>query len=68
MKVTLHTNHDGQLMIYVPKKDLEEEVVEQVWSEDACTFTLANGWELRVPGLGNPIATPQTVQASRLTR
>ena len=26
MKVTLHTDHDGNLMVYVPKKDLEEPV------------------------------------------
>lgn len=66
MKVTLHKNHDGELMIYVPKKDLEEAVVSQTWLEDVCTFTLANGWELQVPGLSEPLPTPKTVQAKRL--
>lgn len=66
MKVTLHTNHDGQLMVYVPKKDLEEEVIGQVWNDGACTFTLANGWELEVSDLSDPIPTPKTVQAKRI--
>ena len=66
MKVTLHTDHAGKLMIYVPKKDLEEEVIEQTWIADSCTFTLANGWELEVTELSNPIPTPKTVNAKRL--
>lgn len=66
MKITLHTDHAGKLMVYVPKKDLEEEVVEQTQSDDTHVFTLANGWELSVPGLGDPIKTPQTVRAKRL--
>jgi len=66
MKVMLHTDRSGQLMVYVAKKDLEEEVVNQTQTHDAHIFTLANGWELSVAGLGNPIKTPQTVQAKRL--
>lgn len=66
MKITLHTDHAGKLMVYVPKKDLEEEVVEQTQSDDAHVFTLSNGWELSVPGLGDTIKTPQTVRARRL--
>ncbi len=66
MKVTLHTDHDGKLMVYVPKKDLEEEVVKQTQTDDAHIFTLHNGWELSVAGLGDPIKTPQTVRAKRL--
>ena len=66
MKVTLHTDHDGKLMVYVPKKDLEEEVVKQTQTDDAHIFTLHNGWELSVPGLEDPIKTPQTVRAKRL--
>ena len=66
MKVTLHTDHDGKLMIYVPKKDLEEEVVKQTQTEDAHIFTLDNGWELSVTGLSEPFKTPKTVQAKRL--
>ncbi len=66
MKVMLHTDRAGQLMVYVAKKDLEEEVVKQTQANDAHIFTLANGWELSVTGLGEPFKTPQTVQAKRL--
>lgn len=66
MKITLHTDHDGKLMIYVPKKDLEEEVVQQTQADNTHTFTLSNGWELSVDGLTEPIQTPQTVRARRL--
>ncbi|MEM9979403.1 MAG: putative nitrogen fixation protein NifT, partial [Cyanobacteria bacterium P01_D01_bin.2] len=44
MKVMLHTSRTGKLMIYVAKKDLEEEVVKQTQTDDAQIFTLANGW------------------------
>ncbi|MEL6334849.1 MAG: putative nitrogen fixation protein NifT [Cyanobacteria bacterium J06656_5] len=66
MKVMLHTDRAGKLMAYVAKKDLEEEVVKQTTVDDAQVFTLANGWELSVIGLDNPIKTPQTVRAKRL--
>ncbi|MEO1402987.1 MAG: putative nitrogen fixation protein NifT [Cyanobacteria bacterium J06635_1] len=66
MKVMLHTNRSGKLMVYVAKKDLEEEVVKQTQVDDAQVFTLANGWELSVTGLEDPIQTPKTVQAKRL--
>lgn len=66
MKVMLHTDRAGKLMVYVAKKDLEEEVVKQAQADDAQILTLANGWELSVPGLEDPIKTPQTVRAKRL--
>ena len=66
MKVMLHTDRDGNLMVYVAKKDLEQEVVKQTATDDAQILTLANGWDLRVEGLANPIKTPQTVRARRL--
>ena len=66
MKVMLHTDRAGKLMVYVAKKDLEEEVVAQTQADDTHIFTLANGWELSVTGLSEPIKTPQTVQAKRL--
>lgn len=53
-------------MVYVAKKDLEEEVVKQVQADDAQILTLANGWELSITGLEDPIKTPQTVRAKRL--
>jgi len=66
MKVILHTDRAGKLMVYVAKKDLEEEVIQQTQTNDQHILTLANGWELSVTGLSLPIATPQTVQAKRL--
>lgn len=66
MKVILHTDRSGNLMVYVAKKDLEEEVVQQSQADDTHIFTLANGWELAVTGLGEPFKTPQTVNAKRL--
>ncbi|MEM6352331.1 MAG: putative nitrogen fixation protein NifT [Cyanobacteria bacterium P01_D01_bin.14] len=67
MKVMLHTDRAGKLMVYVAKKDLEEEVVSQAQVNDSHVFTLANGWELSVKGLETPFKTPQTVQAKRLS-
>ena len=66
MKVMLHTDRAGKLMVYVAKKDLEEEVVKHAQVDDAQVLTLANGWELSITGLENPIKTPQTVKAKRL--
>lgn len=67
MKVMLRTNAAGQLLVYVAKKDLEEEVVSQApGDDDAQIFTLSNGWELAIKGLGDPIKTPQTVEARKL--
>ncbi|ESA34613.1 nitrogen fixation protein [Leptolyngbya sp. Heron Island J] len=62
----LHTDRAGKLMVYVAKKDLEEAVVKQTTVDDAQVFTLANGWELAITGLDNPIKTPQTVRAKRI--
>ncbi|MEL6778568.1 MAG: putative nitrogen fixation protein NifT [Cyanobacteria bacterium J06597_16] len=66
MKVMLHTDRAGKLMVYVAKKDLEQEVVKQTDADDAQILTLANGWDLLIAGLGDPIKTPQTVRARRL--
>ncbi|MEO0536280.1 MAG: putative nitrogen fixation protein NifT [Cyanobacteria bacterium P01_A01_bin.123] len=66
MKVMLHSDRDGKMMVYVAKKDLEEEVVNLTQADDAHIFTLANGWELSVTGLGDPIQMPQTVRATKL--
>ncbi|MEO0488725.1 MAG: putative nitrogen fixation protein NifT [Cyanobacteria bacterium J06635_15] len=66
MKVMLHSDRDGKMMVYVAKKDLEEEVVSLTQSDDAHIFTLANGWELSVTGLSEPIEMPKTVRATKL--
>ncbi|MEB3212662.1 MAG: putative nitrogen fixation protein NifT [Leptolyngbyaceae bacterium] len=66
MKVMLRENAKGQLLVYVAKKDLEEEVVSQTVEGENQIFTLSNGWELSVAGLTDPIKLPQTVEAKRL--
>jgi nitrogen fixation protein NifT len=66
MKVMLRQNALGHLVVYVAKKDLEEEVVKETSVEDGRIFTLANGWELSIPPLEEPLKLPQTVEAKRL--
>lgn len=66
MKVMLHSGENGGLMVYVPKKDLEEPVVSQSRDGDTTVYTLENGWELSVNGLADPLKLPQTVNAKRL--
>ncbi len=67
MKVMLRQNNLGHLIVYVAKKDLEEEVVKQEDGEAGRVFTLANGWELAMPPLEEPLKLPQTVEARRIT-
>ncbi|BAZ14363.1 NifT/FixU family protein [Calothrix sp. NIES-4071] len=67
MKVMLRENSAGKLTVYVPKKDLEEEVVKQIDSEAGKVFTLANGWELEFSNLPEPLKIPQTYEARRLS-
>jgi nitrogen fixation protein NifT len=67
MKVMLRENSAGKLTVYVPKKDLEEEVVKQIDSEAGKIFTLANGWELEFSDLPEPLKIPQTYEARRLS-
>lgn len=66
MKVMLRENKLGHLVVYVAKKDLEEEVVQQADSDEGKVFTLANGWELAFPELPDPLVLPKTVEAKRL--
>jgi nitrogen fixation protein NifT len=66
MKVMLRQNAAGHLVVYVAKKDLEEEVVNQTERSEGKVFTLANGWELAFPNLPDPLKLPQTVEAKRL--
>ena len=51
MKVMLRMNDAGTLVVYVAKKDLEEEVVKQTDGEEGKILTLANGWELEFVNL-----------------
>jgi nitrogen fixation protein NifT len=68
MKVMLRQNTLGHLIVYVAKKDLEEEVVKQEDGAEGKVFTLANGWELAMPPLEEPLKLPQTVEATVLKR
>ncbi|MGA7937254.1 MAG: putative nitrogen fixation protein NifT [Kovacikia sp.] len=67
MKVMLRRNPAGHLVVYVAKKDLEEEVVKEVEADCEKIFTLTNGWELAIAGLEDPLKLPQTVEARRIT-
>ena len=66
MKVILSRNDAGHLSVYVPKKDLEEEVVTQTNGEEGKILTLANGWQLAFKNLDDDTKLPQTLQAKRL--
>jgi nitrogen fixation protein NifT len=66
MKVMLRKNSQDLLVVYVAKKDLEEEVVKEEETDNGKVFTLANGWELAIPLLTEPIKLPQTIEARRL--
>jgi len=66
MKVMLRRNSAGHLSVYVPKKDLEEEVVEQTNGEEGRILTLANGWQLAFNDLDDETKLPQTFNAKRL--
>ncbi|GAB4374503.1 MAG: hypothetical protein Kow00121_19030 [Elainellaceae cyanobacterium] len=67
MKVMLRQNSAGHLVVYVAKKDLEEEVIKEVAADREKIFTLANGWELAIAGLEEPLKLPKTVEARRIS-
>lgn len=66
MKVMLHKNQLGHLSVYVPKKDLEEAVVEESVTPEGKVLTLANGWQLSFKGLTDDSKLPQTFNATKL--
>lgn len=66
MKVILSKNSAGHLSVYVPKKDLEEEVVKETEGSEGKILTLANGWELAFANLNDETKLPQTLDAKRL--
>jgi nitrogen fixation protein NifT len=67
MKVMIRRDSTGQLSAYVPKKDLEEPIVEMenpgIWGG---RVTLANGWQLQMPAMADDTALPITVEARKL--
>jgi nitrogen fixation protein NifT len=56
----------GNLIAYVAKKDLEEDVVGETVTDQRTVLTLANGWELVFSNLEEPLKLPQTFNAKRL--
>ncbi len=67
MKIMIRRNETGQLSAYVPKKDLEENIVEHekpdLWGG---TILLANGWQLALPEMAADTRLPITVEARRI--
>ena len=67
MKVMIRKMPDGRMSAYVPKKDLEEPIVEMekpaMWGG---VVTLANGWRLELPDLAVDTRLPITVEARKL--
>lgn len=67
MKVTLRKESGGGYSIYVPKKDLEAQVVSTevptVWGGK---IELDNGWTLEMPALAADTRLPITIEARRL--
>ena len=63
MKVMIRRSNKG-LSLYVPKKDLEEPIVEQqnesLWGG---WIKLKNGWVLELPAMASDTALPITVNA-----
>ncbi len=66
MKVMLRNNQAGHLIVYVAKKDLEEEVVKTTDLGEESILTLANGWELAIASSTDLSALPKTVEARRI--
>jgi nitrogen fixation protein NifT len=68
MKVMIRKNAAGQLSAYVPKKDLEENIVsmekDSMWGG---MVTLANGWQLELPDMAADTALPLTVDARKVS-
>jgi nitrogen fixation protein NifT len=67
MKVMIRRDAKGVLSAYVPKKDLEEPIVDMalpgMWGG---LVTLANGWQLDLPAMPEGTTLPITVEARRL--
>lgn len=67
MKVMIRKTDRG-FTVYVPKKDLEEPVVEaqkpDLWGG---IVTLKNGWRLDLPAMPSGTNLPITVEARKLT-
>jgi len=69
MKVMIRKNAKGEASVYVPKKDLEEPIVEmskpEMWGG---VVTMGNGWQLELPELAADTRLPITVDARHINR
>jgi nitrogen fixation protein NifT len=66
MKIMIRRSPDSGLCIYVPKKDLEEPIVESehesLWGG---WIKIANGWVLDLPVMATATTLPITVNARK---
>ena len=66
MKIMIRRSPDSGLCIYVPKKDLEEPIVESehesLWGG---WIKIANGWVLDLPAMDAATTLPITVNARK---
>lgn len=66
MKVMIRRSPETGLSIYVPKKDLEEPIVEferdQLWGG---WIKIANGWVLDLPEMPEGTQLPITINAKK---
>ncbi|MGY8666957.1 putative nitrogen fixation protein NifT [Bradyrhizobium sp. UFLA05-109] len=66
MKVIIRRSPETGLSIYVPKKDLEERIVESehetLWGG---WIRIANGWVLDLPPMTSDTTLPITINARR---
>jgi nitrogen fixation protein NifT len=66
MKVMIRRSPEAGLSIYVPKKDLEEPIVESehetLWGG---WIRIANGWVLELPQMASDTTLPITINARK---
>jgi len=66
MKVIINKRGD-EYSVYIPKKDLEERVVNMAAEEKwGGIFTLSNGWQIEIPFFDAEPSLPMTVNAKRI--
>jgi nitrogen fixation protein NifT len=66
MKIMIRRSPEAGLSIYVPKKDLEEQIVESehesLWGG---WIRIANGWVLDLPKMAEGTTLPVTINARK---
>jgi len=66
MKVTIRRSDAGKLMAYILKKDLEEEIVEQIEDNNGEILVLANGFRLLSNRRMADLKVPITLELKKL--